>query len=162
MQVTKTLNERITRYCQVTLETMAYAGTGDVLKVQQMLSIAGEHIEVEDGEAWKVMAASLGSGPHPDRYPDDSSNSQSHGGRSIGEAWSFAGRESVIAIEISRGKRGGGVWLWACMWRTRGPRPSATGALQQCLFLGSHFLADGSYSEGQHGASDTHRRRVRN
>ena len=52
--MTKTLNERITKYCQVTLETMAYAGTGDVLKVQQMLSILGEHIEVEDGEAWKV------------------------------------------------------------------------------------------------------------
>ena len=52
--MTKTLNERITKYCQVTLETMAYAGTGDVLKVQEMLSILGEHIEVEDGEAWKV------------------------------------------------------------------------------------------------------------
>ena len=34
---------------------MAYAGTGDVLKIQQMLAIAGEHIEVEEGEAWKVM-----------------------------------------------------------------------------------------------------------
>ena len=54
MQVTKTLNERITQYCQITLETMAYAGTGDVLKIQQMLAIAGEHIEVEEGEAWKV------------------------------------------------------------------------------------------------------------
>ncbi len=54
MQVTKTLNERISGYCQVTLETMAYAGTGDVLKVQKMLSIVGEHTEVEDGEEWKV------------------------------------------------------------------------------------------------------------
>lgn len=56
MQVTKTLNERITQYCQITLETMAYAGTGDVLKIQQMLAIAGEHIEVEEGEAWKVAS----------------------------------------------------------------------------------------------------------
>lgn len=54
LQVIKTLNERISGYCAVTLETMAYAGTGDVLKVQKMLAIAGEHIEVEEGEAWKV------------------------------------------------------------------------------------------------------------
>ncbi len=54
MQVTKTLNERITKYCQVTLESMAYAGTGDVLKLQQLLALVGEHEEVEDGESWKV------------------------------------------------------------------------------------------------------------
>jgi hypothetical protein len=54
MQVTRTLNERISGYCQVTLETMAYAGTGDVLKVQKMLSIVGEHVEIEEGEEWKV------------------------------------------------------------------------------------------------------------
>jgi len=65
MQVTKTLNERISGYCQVTLETMAYAGTGDVLKVQKMLSIVGEHVEVEEGEEWKVppplVSASAGA-----------------------------------------------------------------------------------------------------
>lgn len=38
----------------MTLETMAYAGTGDVLKIQKMLSIVGEHIDVEEGEGWKV------------------------------------------------------------------------------------------------------------
>ena len=54
LQVTKTLNERISGYCQVTLETMAYAGTGDVLKVQKMLSIVGEHVDLEEGEEWKV------------------------------------------------------------------------------------------------------------
>lgn len=56
MQVVKTLNERISKYCEVTLETMAYAGTGDVLMVQKMLSIVGEHIEVEDTEKWKVTS----------------------------------------------------------------------------------------------------------
>ena len=57
--MTKTLNERITRYCQVTLESMAYAGTGDVLKLQQLLALLGEHTEVEEGEAWKARALPL-------------------------------------------------------------------------------------------------------
>ena len=42
------------QYCQVVLETCAYAGTGDVLKVQEMLALAGEHIATEDNTAWKV------------------------------------------------------------------------------------------------------------
>ena len=33
MEVAKTLNEKISKYCLVTLETCAYAGTGNVLKV---------------------------------------------------------------------------------------------------------------------------------
>ena len=48
------MSERISGYCEVTLESMAYAGTGDVLMVQKMLSIVGEHIEVEEGESWKA------------------------------------------------------------------------------------------------------------
>ena len=40
---------------QVTLETVAYANSGDVLKVQALLSLAGEHIEVEDDTLWKVL-----------------------------------------------------------------------------------------------------------
>ena len=54
MQVAKTVNERISKYAQITLESCAYAGTGDVLKVQQLLAQAGEHIETEDSTAWKV------------------------------------------------------------------------------------------------------------
>jgi len=38
----------------VTLETVAYANSGDVLKVQALLSLAGEHIEVEDDTLWKA------------------------------------------------------------------------------------------------------------
>ena len=45
-QVTKTLHVRISQYAQITLETCAYAGTADVLKVQQLLAVCGEHIEV--------------------------------------------------------------------------------------------------------------------
>ena len=33
-QVSKTLHEHISKFCQVTLESLAYAGTGDVLKVR--------------------------------------------------------------------------------------------------------------------------------
>ena len=53
----KTLDEHISQYCQVVLETCAYAGTGDVLKVQQMLATAGEHLSTEDDTAWKVRGS---------------------------------------------------------------------------------------------------------
>ena len=54
MQVAKTVDEHISAYAQVTLETVAYANSGDVLKVQALLSLAGEHIEVEEDTQWKV------------------------------------------------------------------------------------------------------------
>lgn len=38
MEVAKTFNEKISRYCQVTLESCAYAGTGNVLKVRNELA----------------------------------------------------------------------------------------------------------------------------
>lgn len=46
-------------YCGTVLETCAYAGTGDVLKVQQMLATAGEHIDTDDANAWKVWCPPL-------------------------------------------------------------------------------------------------------
>ena len=54
LQVARTLNERISKYTVVTLDSCAYAGTSDVLKVQQLLAQAGEHLEVEEGGAWRV------------------------------------------------------------------------------------------------------------
>jgi len=33
MEVAKTFNEKISKYCLVTLDSCAYAGTGNVLKV---------------------------------------------------------------------------------------------------------------------------------
>lgn len=56
MQVAKTVNERISKYAQITLESCAYAGTGNVLKVQQLLAQAGEHFELKEDESWKVCA----------------------------------------------------------------------------------------------------------
>ena len=52
------MNERISKYAQVTLESCAYAGTGNVLKVQQLLALAGEHIELKEEESWKVSCQS--------------------------------------------------------------------------------------------------------
>jgi len=75
LQVAKTVNERISKYAQVTLESCAYAGTGNVLKVQQLLAQAGEHIELKGDESWKVrpmvsyhaglLSAALRSAQHP-------------------------------------------------------------------------------------------------
>lgn len=55
LEVSKTLNEHISSFCQVTLESLAYAGTGDVLKIQQLLAMCGEHIEADESSSWKTM-----------------------------------------------------------------------------------------------------------
>lgn len=52
----KAFNPKIRAYCEVTVESMAYAGTGDVLMMQKMMAIAGEHIEFEENEEWKVAS----------------------------------------------------------------------------------------------------------
>lgn len=55
-QITKTLTEQVSKYAQVVLDSAAYAGSGNVLKVQELLALCGEHIETEEGTAWKVGA----------------------------------------------------------------------------------------------------------
>jgi len=45
IEAAKTLNPKIAQYCELTVDTCAYAGSGNVLKVQQLLRICGEHIE---------------------------------------------------------------------------------------------------------------------
>lgn len=55
LEVAKTFSERIGPYAAVVIESLAYAGSGDVLKVQQFISIAGEHIELEEDTQWKAM-----------------------------------------------------------------------------------------------------------
>ncbi|KAJ6822051.1 putative 26S proteasome non-ATPase regulatory subunit 2-like protein A [Iris pallida] len=44
-EVSKTFNEKIRKYCDVTLLSMAYAGTGNVLKVQKLLGYCAAHLE---------------------------------------------------------------------------------------------------------------------
>jgi len=55
VEIAKTLSERISKFCQVTLDSCAYAGTGNVLKVQELLAMCGEHIETEESTAWKAV-----------------------------------------------------------------------------------------------------------
>lgn len=45
LEAVKTIEHRISKYLAITLETCAYAGTGNVLKVQQLLRTCAEHIE---------------------------------------------------------------------------------------------------------------------
>lgn len=55
VEIAKTLHQHISRFCQLTLDGMAYAGTGNVLKVQELLAICGEHIETEESTSWKAI-----------------------------------------------------------------------------------------------------------
>ncbi|KAF9608672.1 hypothetical protein IFM89_010456 [Coptis chinensis] len=49
-EVTKTFNEKIRKYCDMTLLSCAYAGTGNVLKVQNLLGHCAHHLEKENDE----------------------------------------------------------------------------------------------------------------
>ena len=65
VEVARTLPERASKLLQTTLEAAAYAGTGDVLRVQALLAACGEHIEAEEGEEWKAIhqtVAAMGLG----------------------------------------------------------------------------------------------------
>ncbi|KAI8009240.1 hypothetical protein LOK49_LG07G02104 [Camellia lanceoleosa] len=44
-EVSKTFNEKIRKYCDMTLLSCAYAGTGNVLKVQHLLGQCAQHLE---------------------------------------------------------------------------------------------------------------------
>lgn len=53
-EVSRTFNEKIRKYCDVTLLSLAYAGTGNVLKVQKLLGYCAQHLdkgEVHQGPA---------------------------------------------------------------------------------------------------------------
>eukprot|EP01006_Ploeotia_vitrea_P026081 TRINITY_DN59051_c3_g1_i1.p1 TRINITY_DN59051_c3_g1~~TRINITY_DN59051_c3_g1_i1.p1 ORF type:complete len:947 (-),score=-30.00 TRINITY_DN59051_c3_g1_i1:112-2952(-) len=44
MEALKTISHDMREYAEITLETCAYAGTGDVLQVQKMLRVCAEHL----------------------------------------------------------------------------------------------------------------------
>lgn len=46
----QTLNPKVAMYAQLVLESCAYCGSGNVLKVQQFLSACSEHIDKESDE----------------------------------------------------------------------------------------------------------------
>lgn len=53
-QIAKALNPRISKFTQIVLDTCAYAGTGNVLKIQELLALCGEKIETDVTSTWKV------------------------------------------------------------------------------------------------------------
>jgi len=59
LEMAKTFSPKIAKFCQIVLDTCAYAGTGNVLKVQQLLGICSEHVEPEES-TWHQGAAILG------------------------------------------------------------------------------------------------------
>ncbi|KAF5481339.1 hypothetical protein F2P56_002000 [Juglans regia] len=67
-EVSKTFNEKIRRYCDMTLLSCAYAGTGNVLKVQNLLGHCSQHLDKGEthqgpavlGIAMVAMAEELG------------------------------------------------------------------------------------------------------
>lgn len=56
VETTKTLNEKISKYAQLVVETCAHAGTGNVLKIQEWLKICGEHLEEGKDNKHQAMA----------------------------------------------------------------------------------------------------------
>ncbi|XP_010274583.1 PREDICTED: 26S proteasome non-ATPase regulatory subunit 2 homolog A isoform X2 [Nelumbo nucifera] len=67
-EVSKTFNEKIRKYCDMTLLSCAYAGTGNVLKVQNLLGHCAQHLDKGEthqgpavlGIAMVAMAEELG------------------------------------------------------------------------------------------------------
>ncbi|KAG2434205.1 hypothetical protein HXX76_007931 [Chlamydomonas incerta] len=49
VEVARTLSDRISQFAVVALDSCAYAGTGNVLKIQGLLAMCGEHITAEEG-----------------------------------------------------------------------------------------------------------------
>ncbi|CCI41176.1 unnamed protein product [Albugo candida] len=45
LEATKTIEHKFSKYLAITLETCAYAASGNVLKIQQLLRLCAEHIE---------------------------------------------------------------------------------------------------------------------
>jgi 26S proteasome regulatory subunit N1 len=56
VEMAKALSGVISKYAVLTVETCAYAGTGDVLKIQQMLHTCTDHIEKADEAAHQAVA----------------------------------------------------------------------------------------------------------
>lgn len=57
IEAAKILSPKIAQSCELTIDTCAYAGSGNVLKVQQLLKICGEHIEEGKENAHQGIAA---------------------------------------------------------------------------------------------------------
>jgi len=59
LEALRTIEHKISKYALLTLETVAYAGSGNVLKVQEMLHECAEHL-AEDAEHQMVAVLGIG------------------------------------------------------------------------------------------------------
>ncbi|TKY58754.1 26S proteasome non-ATPase regulatory subunit A [Spatholobus suberectus] len=59
-EVSKTFNEKIRKYCDLTLLSCAYAGTGDALKVKNLFDYCSQHLEKgEKHEGFAVLGIAM-------------------------------------------------------------------------------------------------------
>lgn len=57
LELAKAVPGQVGAYCTLTLETCAYTGTGNVLKVQRLLGLAGEHLQKDEDDEDEPAAA---------------------------------------------------------------------------------------------------------
>merc|ERR1712138_375398 len=62
LELAKCLEGAVGEYCALTLETCAYAGSGNVLRVQKYLQICGEHAPKEEEEEEEGAAGGAAGG----------------------------------------------------------------------------------------------------
>merc|ERR1719310_1027868 len=63
LELAKVLEGAVGEYCALTLETCAYAGSGNVLRVQKYIQICGEHAPKDDDEEEEEGGAGGAGGP---------------------------------------------------------------------------------------------------
>ena len=62
IELAKCLEGAVGEYCSLTLETCAYAGSGNVLKVQRYIQVCGEHAPKEEEEEERAANGGGGAG----------------------------------------------------------------------------------------------------
>ena len=62
IEAVKTVEHKMGQYAELTLETCAYAGTGNVLKVQRLLELCGEHLAKDEEDEAAAAAAAAPAG----------------------------------------------------------------------------------------------------
>merc|ERR1719224_229974 len=71
LELAKVVEGSVGEYLALTLETCAYAGSGNVLKVQRYLQICGEHASKEDDTDEAAAAGAAGAaGAKKDKEAD--------------------------------------------------------------------------------------------
>eukprot|EP00967_Tisochrysis_lutea_P028393 scaffold33028_cov32-Tisochrysis_lutea.AAC.2 len=100
LELAKAVPGQLGSYCTLTLETCAYAGTGNVLKVQRLLALAGEHLQKDDEEE---DAAAPTAAPATASAPGvrSAGGSGSGGGGSKEKEWPKLDAQSVATLGVA-------------------------------------------------------------